>query len=91
MQFKTAAAVEQQRAQSQHQMLESRCVEDVYNAYPTLVRCTATSKMILESVYEFVGRTDVVPTLDLRAARGDSGGLYERDLITCGLPTNPGT
>jgi hypothetical protein len=65
MKFKTAVAVEQERAQTQHQMLENKCVEDVYQSFPQLVRCTATSKMILEAIYEFAGTTSVVPTMEL--------------------------
>jgi hypothetical protein len=65
MKFKTQETLRAERAQSQHQLLEDKFVNDVYQAFPTLVRCTATTKMVLEAIYQFAGTTDVVPTLEL--------------------------
>jgi hypothetical protein len=65
MKFRTQETLRAERAQSQHQFWEDKFVNDVYQAFPTLVRCTATTKMVLEAIYQFAGTTDVVPTLEL--------------------------
>jgi hypothetical protein len=65
MKFRTQADVQREQAQQGYDQQVKKALDDIYASYPTLVRCQATEKMIVELIARFIGDTSVVPTLEL--------------------------